>query len=420
MTTLELHWGPSAHARRLLTVAAVAVAVLLVTGRTGILALAAAPLLLLLAPLGSTNRPRAVRLLAGVSPDHCVEGETITLDVEVEARERLGMLRLELTSSRQLRRLDRETPTAVLSNRISGTWAVRVDRWGRRTVGELTVVARDGLGLWEGRGACPVGEVISYPQPAAFSHVAVPHHLPARLGQHLSGRPGHGSEFARTRPYVPGDLPRDVHWPSTLRHGSLHVVQHLAEESADVIVAIDAFTDVGGTLSRSVRGATGVAAPYLRSGDRAGLIVLGGGLHWLPPESGQRTLYRIADEILTVQRDISVVTPDVGRLPRRSLPPAALIVVFTPLLDERIFTLLHDLHDRGTQVLVVDVLTTKPPRAADEDDLALRMWRLDRQATAYRLRDSGIPVFAWDGRRSLDEVLLAPHPALPGGARWPA
>ena len=406
MTSVELWWTPSAQARRLLTVAAVGVAVALVTGRAELMAVVAAPLVLLLLPAVSTRRPSSARITATVTPDHCVEGETITLVVDVTVDPLVGELRLELAAGRELRRVDRGAVTAVRSDRVHGVWHLEVQRWGRRTVAEVTLVVQDGTRLWEATARCPVGEVISYPRPAAFSQAVVTRRLPARLGQHLSGRPGNGSEFARIRPYVPGDRPRDVYWPSTLRHGTLHVVQHLAEQSADVVVAIDAFTDISGTLTRSVRGAAGVAAPYLRAGDRVGLIVLGGALHWLPPESGQRTFYRIADEILAIRRDTSVVTPDVGRLPLVALPPSALVIVFSPLLDDRILSLLTDLHDRGAQVIVVDVLTTDPTRAPGEGELALRMWRLDREATRYRLWDHGMPVAQWDGRCSLDEVLV--------------
>jgi len=58
------------------------------------------------------------------------------------------------------------------------------------------------------------------------------------------------------------------------------ITQHAAEQAADIVVGVDAFSDMGGSLGRSVRGCAGAAQGYLRVGDRVGLVVLGGGLRW--------------------------------------------------------------------------------------------------------------------------------------------
>jgi uncharacterized protein (DUF58 family) len=219
-------------------------------------------------------------------------------------------------------------------------------------------------------------------------------------------------EFAGIRDYVPGDPAGDIHWPSSLRLGRLQIIEHAAEQAADIVVGVDAFSDVGGSLGRSVRGCAGVAQGYLRVGDRVGLVVLSRGLRWLPPDTGQRTLYRITDEVLGLRRDNSVVTPDLSRLPRQALPPAAMMVLFTPLLDERTITLIDDLCARGVSTLVIDVLTCEPGlqrRHTPEDELAVRLWRLDRAAQRQRFSEQGVTVVPWDARRGLDDILA---PAL--------
>jgi uncharacterized protein (DUF58 family) len=106
----------------------------------------------------------------------------------------------------------------------------------------------------------------------------------------------------------------------------------------------------------------------------------------------------------------SFVAPDVGRVPRTALPPGALVVVFSPLLDPRAFGALTDLRQRGFPLIVVDTLRDEPPvspRPAQSrrDGLALRLWRLDRAATRAALRDLGVPVLRWDAGAELDSVL---------------
>lgn len=415
MSNLELVWTPSAHARRLLSVAAIAALAAILTGRPGLLALAA-PALLLLVSADRRSMPRWVRVSTVVAPDRCVEGDRVELAIEVAATRVLGQIGLSLAPRGPVR-LEAPAPTrvAVRTKQAARDWQLRGLRWGRWTPATLTVVVRDRSRLWQATARCPVGDLTVYPQPATMDRLVVPQRLPNRIGVHTGRAAGSGVEFAGIRPYVAGDRPRDIHWPTSLRQGDLQVIEHVAELGTDVVVALDAFSDIAGSLDRSVRGCAGVARGYLRAGDRVGLVVLGGILSWLPPDTGQRTLYRITDAVLAVRRDDSVVTPDVGRVPRSALPASALVVVFTPLLDERVLATLEDLRQRGVTLLVVDVLTKEPslPRRHESaDELALRLWRLDRIALRYRLGELGITVVGWDGRSGLDEV-LAPLQSRP-------
>jgi uncharacterized protein (DUF58 family) len=93
------------------------------------------------------------------------------------------------------------------------------------------------------------------------------------------------------------------------------------------------------------------------------------------------------------------------------------VVVFSPLLDPRGFTALTDLRQRGFPLIVVDTLRDEPPASprSPNEQLALRMWRLDRSATRVALRDLGVPVLRWDPGAELDSVLAPlrqPPPAV--------
>jgi uncharacterized protein (DUF58 family) len=151
-----------------------------------------------------------------------------------------------------------------------------------------------------------------------------------------------------------------------------------------------------------VRGAAAIARAYTRAGDRVGVITLYGPLRWLAPGTGQRQFYRIVESVLDTRSLYSFVTPDVARIPPTVLPAGALVVMLSPLLDERAVDAAIDLRERGYPVIVADVLATspvpaRPTRGASAPRVALRLWRLERQALRYRLESLGIPVVGWPG-----------------------
>ena len=102
-----------------------------------------------------------------------------------------------------------------------------------------------------------------------------------------------------------------------------------------------------------------------------------------------------------------------SRLPRAALPPGALVVVFSPLLDQRFVETLRDMRERGFGLFVVDVLNTvPPPRRTFSDAMTRRIWRMEQQAIRFSLRELGVPVVHWDGAAPLD-LPLAPYTRRP-------
>ena len=232
---------------------------------------------------------------------------------------------------------------------------------------------------------------------------------------------GEGIEFSGVREYVPGDRQRSINWPASTRRGRLQVNTFAAERSQDVVLLVDATSDVGepgsSALDLALRGAGAAARAYTDARDRVGVITYQwGGSSWLPPGLGRHQVYRIIDSMLasdaTWARGASF-----ARLPRAALPPGALVVVFSPLLDQRFVEALRDMRERGFTMLVVDVLNAEPPaRRRAEDRMARRIWRMEQEAIRFSLRELGVPVVHWDGEESLD-LPLAAHTRRPMAAR---
>src|SRR3990170_2255750 len=142
--------------------------------------------------------------------------------------------------------------------------------------------------------------------------------------------------------------------------GSELVVNERApERNADVILFLDTFADArsGGrsTLDLAVRATASLASRYLERRDRVGLVYFGGVLRWLTPGMGAVQRYRIVDALLESEIVFNYAWKDVSVIPARVLPPQALVVALTPLLDDRAVEALVDLRARTYDLTVIQV-----------------------------------------------------------------
>ena len=284
--------------------------------------------------------------------------------------------------------------------------------WGSWTVGDVRLRARDRFGLfsWEARvdRAQPLR---TYPRPEQLRRLVTPAHTQAAVGGELATIRAEGLEFADLRPFVPGDRLRSVNWRASARLGDLVVNERHPERNADVVLFLDSFTDAGrdgrGILGQAVRAAATLAELYLRRRDRVGLVAFGGTLRWLEPAGGLVQHYRLVDALLETRVRFSYAWKDVNVIPARTLPPRALVIAVTPLLDPRAVTALIDLRARGFDLIVVEVSADRyaAPGAGELDDIALRLWRLQRAALRARLHALGVAVARWDDDTPLDATL---------------
>jgi uncharacterized protein (DUF58 family) len=404
----EVRWRLSPHARRLLTLALAGLLAAVVTRRPELAGLAAPAALLLGA--GRPGRPSRLGVRVGLTASRLYEGEPAAVDVSVDDTQYDTRWIMEAAAG-----VEPASATAV--NGAAARFAFTVPRWGRRQVGSVSLVLHDRWRLAEGRVSVTLPSVDCYPHPAVQRTRVVLSRLPNRLGEHPARVVGEGMEFTGVREYVPGDRQRAINWPATTRRGRLQVNTFAAERSQDVVLLVDATSDVGppgsSALDLGLRGAVGAAQAYLDARDRVGVITYQwGSARWLPPSLGRRQLYKIIDAMLSA--DAGYARGAVfSRLPRAALPPGALVVAFSPLLDQRFVEALRDMRERGFSLIVVDVLNAEPPtRYSFADAAARRIWRMEQQAIRFSLRELGIPVAAWDGVAPLD-LPLAPYTRRP-------
>ena len=411
---LELVWRSSRHARRLLTLGLFALFVATVARRPEFAGVAA-PALLLLAAGRVQQRPPRIVVRLQPSSRRGFEGELMALDVTADGQGDCDV-RWRLHPGQEI-----EPVGATTANGPEVRFTFSPERWGRRQIGTMDVVLRDRWRLAEGHATVTLPRLDCYPAPAQQRTPVVLRRLPNRLGEHPARTFGEGIEFFGVREYVPGDRQRSINWPASTRRGRLQVNTFAAERSQDVVLLLDATSDVGipGTsaLDLALRGAAAAARAYLNARDRVGVITYQwGGARWLVPGLGRRQEYRILDSMLASDTGWTQGA-SFRRLPRAALPPGALVVVFSPLLDQRFVEALRDMRERGLTMLVVDVLNAEPPlRRRTADRMARRIWRMEQEAIRFSLRELGVPVVHWDGVQSLD-LPLAGYTRRPLAAR---
>jgi len=410
----QVRWWPSRHARRLLTLALAGLLLATLTRRPELAGLAAPALLLLGAGRPGLARrpplPARLDVRVTLASGQLYEGEVGVVDVAVDAE---GLdVRWVLEPGRGV-----EPASATAVSGATVRFEFTVPRWGRREVGSVALELHDRWRLAEGRAAFTLPAVDVYPHPAAQRTRVVLSRLPNRLGEHTARVAGEGTEFTGVRDYVPGDRQRAINWPATTRRGRLQVNTFAAERSQDVVLVVDATSDIGepgsSALDLGLRGAAGAAQAYLDGRDRVGVIFYQwGGARWLSPSLGRRQVYKIIDSMLSA--DAAWVRGEsLRRLPRAALPPGALVIVFSPLLDQRFVEALRDMRERGFALFVIDVLNTGPPsRRSFADEMTGRIWRMEQQAIRFSLRELGILVVPWDGVAPLD-LPLAPYTRRP-------
>jgi len=281
-------------------------------------------------------------------------------------------------------------------------------RWGAHILGGGRLEARDPLSAFVYEQSIePQLALRVYPRPERLRALLRPRVLRPRFGSLVSRAAGAGLEFADIREFAPGDERRHINWKSTARRGRMHVNLFHPEWSSDVVLLVDTFADVVGesrsSLDLAVSATTSAAVECLRRRDRVGLLAVGGTILWLLPGMGTRQLYRIVDSLMQTQVAFSYAWAGAEAIPRRAIPPAALLIALTPLVDRRMSTILLDLRARGHDIAVVEIPadTLLPADVTERQQLARRLWSLHRDAIRHHYRQAGLPISVWEPGRPL-------------------
>jgi uncharacterized protein (DUF58 family) len=375
------------------------------------------------AAVGVWRRPEAPPEVAvEVSETVLSEGQPIAGRVDVGNPDPVGyhLVVVRTTASPWLRipHLDRPYGVSVASGSIVDIpLEGEAVRWGRPMLGPSRAYAVAADGLLVSPGVVGHGPRLRvFPVTEVFEAVEAIPRAAGLIGAHRSRRPGQGGELAGVRMFAPGDRLRRIDWRVSLRTRELHVAATLSDRDAEVVLLLDVLHEAGrsggihgarSVLDTTVRAAAGIAQHYLHAGDRVALLEYSHRARRLRAAGGRRQYLTVLEWLLDVESRIGGYEPSAAAFGPHTVSPNALVVVLTPLLDTRAAAMVARFARAGRFVVAVDTLPPDPGLTTEGPwgTAAARLWRLERDNTIGQLREHGVPVVAWAGAGSLDEVL---------------
>lgn len=381
------------------------------------------PLLLGLLRATRADAPGACSLAHEVSAQRVVEGDRVRVTVTVTATRSLPLVELFEPLPPTVRLVagrNRSLVTLARQGHAEWTYDVECVRRGPLNLGIVHVRVWDRPGLRAREIVVRDPKLVRvYPQPLAVRRLPRPRRTQTAVGNYVAPSVGEGLEPGDIRPFVPGDRVRHVNWRASLRWQRLYVTQYQQERNADVVLMLDSLAEAGEapvtTLDVSIRAAASLAAAYLQRKDRVGFIEYGGFFRSVRPGSGRLQYERVLEALFRADVHFSWVTREIALVPKRVLPPQALVIAISPLLEPRFEKAVLDLAARGFDVVFVSPspipLVRRAMPTSPTVDLACRLWAIERRARADALRRLGLPIVEWDPTEPLDVALdrIATH-----------
>ena len=378
------------------------------------LAVAAAPFALVLAIGLQVAREPRLDVRFTVAGERTVEGAGVDAEIVVRAESSIDRLELFLDLPKGVSVAGEDAVAVRLRAGEERTVPVQLScsRWGVYEVGAIQARARDlfRLVVWEDQ-LQRAHQLKAYPHAETLTRVLDAAETQAFTGSAVARVKGDGIEYADIRDYVPGDRLRSINWRASARRSGLVVNERHPERNTDVVLFVDSFADLRdenrSTLDDAVRASAMLATRYLERRDRVGLVSFGGVLRWLRPGMGQSQRFRLIETLLETGVAPTYVWRDVDLIPARILPPKALVIALTPLVDPRFATTLQNLRARGFDLVVVEINPVELVEAGRSplERLAYRLWLLDREMLRSRLERLGIGIARWGDDVALESAL---------------
>jgi len=383
----------------------------LLAGRVELAVLTVPWFVVLLMAISMSRRPTTT-LAVGLGEPRAHSGDTVTVSYELTVRGIVSPATIELGRPSDLDPSIGwpDPPAQVVTPGATAHFEVPVSfaDWGTWDVGQVRVEITERHGLFRWSSVVRDSALIRiHPDELQVRRLLAPTRMHRLSGAHQSPLRERGAEFASLRHHQPGDTMRNVNWRATARSDKLWVSDRHPDRATDVVVLLDTFggTDQSSKASRhvlttGVRVAVAVAARYLASTDRVGLVEIGGVVRWVAPSTGRRQLYRLIDSVLAIQPHFSYT-----------------------LVDDRFIEVVEVLSGRGYDIAVVALdhigwnqiggrgpvgsgggqPATGPDDRPDAGQagrttrsLAEQLWMAERDLVRDRLTGRGVAVARWD------------------------
>jgi uncharacterized protein (DUF58 family) len=267
------------------------------------------------------------------------QGDTVLVRLRVRNHQPVPKLQIGVQDQlpRGLTATNPEPVSVRLSPRGEDTaeYSLRLARRGVHTIPATNLVSEDFLGLYTSQTRLPVeSRILVYPRVIDLPGWSLPRErgggpVPLEAAQ----RSGEGSTFFGIREYRPGDPLRHVHWRTAARWNRMAVIEWEADESADVLLAVDTEAthqgragDVG-TLDLAAALAASVARHLLVAGDSVRLLVPGAAEWQHTSEQGVERLSRMLEVLARMEEGTASLSSALRDVTQRLAPGTAILLL---------------------------------------------------------------------------------------------
>jgi uncharacterized protein (DUF58 family) len=376
----------------------VLVSIALKDWRPSILILPIAALLILVNVLSSKSDLN-VEVKRKLTQESVMTGETVTVKFEVtnNGKERIDFLEIYDTLPAELCPTEGTNHLIVsldAGEKMEFTYEILCSKRGIYKIGPTYLRTRGPLGFNFSENTKPTAIMLHVlPKIEKLKSGDLPF---KRTGQwpgviHSSQR-GAGMEFYGLRNYLPGDELRRVGWKASARMGRLVTIENESERSTDIVIILDASTDL--TLENSsetlleycIRAVGSLASLLLSLGNQVSVISHCTSRTWLPGGFGKRHLRSVLDHLTSVEAGETPLPIGFGLDCIFESKPQ--VIVVSPLLAPNIVDDVRSIVSDGYSVFVISPSFPEflSEQSDEETKIALRIFALERRNIIAELR----------------------------------
>ncbi|GIW08111.1 MAG: hypothetical protein KatS3mg060_2916 [Dehalococcoidia bacterium] len=242
------------------------------------------------------------------------------------------------------------------------TWRIKTPctRRGRFSLGPLTVVASDPVGLFRReQQIAGSGTLLVYPRTVPLPNFTLP-------GGELSGESRIKTRThaitpnaAGIREYAPGDSFNRIHWASTARTGRIMVKEFELDPSSEVWLLIDMQRDVqygegnDSTEEYAVTIAASIGRRLIETNRSVGVIAYGETHEIVHTDRGDRQLQKLLETLALVHATGKVPLAEVIAAESTRFGRNSTLVVITPSTDDTWVHALQNQTHRGVRAVAI-------------------------------------------------------------------
>lgn len=366
-----------------------------------------------------------VKLARNVKGETANEGDTVPVELRIEAARRHGKSLLELRDTMPGEVELADGNNYALLDLKGGEaaelrYTIRCPVKGFHTLGPVRVRVEDPFGLFHRDQDLGQPTTIKvYPKVEDLKDAAARSKFPFIVtGPFLVGNPGSGSAFFALREYTRGDTMRDINWKASARSRELMVNQRERESQSEITLLLDARSHAAvgtvqdNTFLYACRAAASLTDLFLSTRSRVSLAVYGQELERVNRQVSRNVGLDILEAVTRAraQGELSLAKVVDTLLP--TIKPKTPVYLLSSLADDPgIEKAIAELRAYDARVVVVSPSAPAFARmaAAGGDGAAAldaEVLAAERERVVAALRGMGALVLDWQPGASLNVSLL--------------